>query len=342
MARPTIKDISRLAGVSPTAVSFALNDRPGVSEATRARVEQVAKELGWKRSVAAAALSAGKAQAIGLVIARPTSTFTGERFYMHLIAGIEGVLTERSLSLVLMFAETPEEELAAYRRWHSEVRVDGVLLTDPRHDDARAVLLDELGLPYVYLGAQADSGLPGILVDDALAMRNMVDHFAAQGHRRLAHVAGPAELLHTQRRIAEFERRCAELGLDICQGEVTDYTEAAGRAATCQLLSEDRPPTGILYDNEVLTMGGLAALSAARVRVPDDVAIASFEDSPMCRVVQPPITALVREPARLGTDAAEMLLGLIGGSEPTQLIEPGMVLDVRLSTLGWPVAEADH
>lgn len=332
MARPTINDISRLAGVSPTAVSFALNARPGVSQATRDRVLEVADQLGWKRNVAAIALSAGRAQAIGLVIARPTSSFTGERFYMQLIAGIERILTAHSHSLVLLFAESADEELATYRRWHSERRVDGVLLTDPHIGDARAAMLDEEGLPYVYLGAQTGMDLPGVMVDDAAAMRRLVDHFAELGHRRLAHVPGDVHLLHTQRRLDEFGRRCTELGIVACHVAATDYTEAAGRAATAALLALAEPPTGITYDNEVLTMGGLAAIASAGATVPGDVAIASFEDSPMCRVVQPPITALTRDPAQLGADATELLLEVVAGAAPRQLVEPTMALEVREST----------
>lgn len=332
MARPTIKDISRIAGVSPTAVSFALNDRPGVSDATRARIEQVARELGWQRSVAAAALSAGRAQAIGLIIARPTSSFTGERFFMFLLAGIEQVLTSRSLALVLQFVDTPEQELEAYRQWHFECRVDGVVLIDPRADDPRPAMLQELGLPAVFLGAQRETELPGVRVDDASAMRMLVDHLHEQGHQRLAHVPGTADLVHTQERVAAFAARCGELGIEVCPVEATDYTEAAGRAATRGLLSLPTPPTGIVYDNEVLTLGGLTAIASLGVKVPDEVAVASFEDSPLCRMVQPSVTALKRDPSELGAHATKLLLDVLDGKDSSGVVEPSPRLEVRGST----------
>lgn len=93
MDRTTIKDIARVAGVSPGAVSFALNDKPGVSDSTRARVKAVAKDLGWRPNVAARALSANRAGAVGLVIARDDRSFAGEGFFLHLIAGMEEILT---------------------------------------------------------------------------------------------------------------------------------------------------------------------------------------------------------------------------------------------------------
>ena len=98
MDRTTIKDIARLAGVSPGAVSFALNDKPGVSDSTRARVKAVAKDLGWRPNVAARALSANRAGAVGLVIARDDRSFAGEGFFLHLIAGMEEILTPAPVS----------------------------------------------------------------------------------------------------------------------------------------------------------------------------------------------------------------------------------------------------
>lgn len=330
--RPTIRDIAKAAGVSPGAASFALNDRAGVSEATRARIKRIADELGWTPNVAAVALSARKARAVGLVIARPEESFTGERFFMQLIAGVERVLSARSQNLVLKFATGIEEELDAYRQWWAEHRVDGVIVTDPRDDDPRPAALAELSMPAVVVGSQSESSLPRIRVDDGQAMERLVDHFADLGHRRLAHVSGSPDLIHTQRRRSAFERRCAERGVVALPPASTDFSEEAGRAATHLLVSAAEPPTGIIFDNEVLTFGGLVAIVQASLAVPGDVAIASFEDTPMCRIVRPQITALTRDPAEMGDHAASLLLDLIEGLPATERVEPPMELIVRGST----------
>ncbi|MDO5735363.1 MAG: LacI family DNA-binding transcriptional regulator [Propionibacteriaceae bacterium] len=332
MNRPTIRDIATAAGVSPAAASFALNDRSGVSEATRERVKRIASDLNWTPNAAAVALSAGKSGAVGLVIARPEESFTGERFFIHLIAGIERVLTARSRSLVLLFVDGVDEEMACYRRWWSEKRVDGVILTDPRADDPRPALLDEIGLSAVYVGAQSDSTLPHVRVDDAAAMTRLVDHFADLGHTRLAHVCGSFDYVHTRRRVEVFASRCATWGISVAPTVTTNYSEEAGRAMTQSLLSSPQPPTGIIFDNEVLALGGLVAILEAAVRIPEDVAVASFEDSPLCRIVRPSITALVRDPAELGTHATSLLLDLLDGREAAAVVAPTMDLSIRGST----------
>lgn len=332
MNRPTIRDIAREAGVSPGAASFALNDRAGVSEETRERVKRIARELGWTPNVAALALSAKQARAVGLIIARPEESFTGERFFIQLIAGIERVLTATSRSLVLQFATGVEQELATYRQWWAERRVDGVILTDPREDDPRPALLAELGLPGVYVGAQADTSLPRVRVDDGAAMTRLVDHFADLGHKRLAHVSGSPELIHTQRRIAAFRSRCNELGISIAPTDVTDFSEESGRRETAALVESGNRPSGIIYDNEVLMMGGLVSIVEHALGVPQDVAIASFEDTPLCRIVRPQVTALVRDPAELGAHATTLLLDILDGKQVHEFVEPTMELVARGST----------
>ncbi|MFT3887205.1 MAG: LacI family DNA-binding transcriptional regulator [Arachnia sp.] len=333
MSRVTISDVAHAAGVSKGAVSFALNDRPGVSEQTRDHVKRVARELGWTPNMAAVALSVRQARAVGLVIGRPTETFTGERFFMQFIAGIERVLTARSRNLVLKFVGGVEEEMDSYRQWWSERRVDGVILTDPRVDDPRPELLEKLGLPGVLTGTQQPTSLPRVLVDDGAAMCRLVDHMAEQGHTRLAHVSGSTDLAHTRRRAEAFTQRCAELGIVVVPVASTDFLEESGRAATETLLGSDAPPSGIIFDNEVLMMGGLIAIAEAAVSIPQDVAIASFEDSPMCHIVRPQITALSRDPADLGAKAATLLLDILDGHDPTPVAEPTMELSLRGSTV---------
>ena len=128
--RATIKDIAERAGVSKGAVSYALNGRPGVSDETRERILAIADELGWYPNRAARALSASRADACGLVLARPATTIALEPFFMEFIAGVESQLSPRSIGLTLQLVNSVEEEIAVYRRWFGEHRVDGVFVVD--------------------------------------------------------------------------------------------------------------------------------------------------------------------------------------------------------------------
>ncbi|MEU9029879.1 LacI family DNA-binding transcriptional regulator [Streptomyces sp. NPDC048383] len=330
--RPTIKDIARRAGVSESAVSFALNDRPGVSERTRARIRQVAEELGWQPNSAARALSGERSGAVGLVLARPAHTLGVESFFLQLVSGIQEVLSASRTALLFQVVEDVDAECSVHRRWWAERRVDGVLVVDPRTRDPRPELLAALGLPAVLIGGTATGtadqdggpGEPGasclssVRADDARAMADVLGHLHALGHRRIAHVAGLPELAHTARRIASLRAGALRLGLaaDQVESVTTDYSDTEGAAATRRLLARPQPPTALVYDNDVMAVAGSAVAAALGIAVPGELSIVAWDDSALCRVTHPRLTALVRDTAAFGRLAAEELLAVLAGAAP--------------------------
>ncbi len=331
--RPTIKDIARRAGVSESAVSFALNGRPGVSETTRARVRRVAEQVGWRPSTAARALSGEGAATIGLVLARPARMLGVESFFLQLISGVQQVLAQRRLGLLFQVVEDVTAECAMYRHWWAEHRVDGVLLVDPRSADPRPEVLESLGLPAVAIGGtEARPRLSAVSADDAGAMTSLVSHLYELGHRDIVHVAGLAGLAHTERRIASLRDEAGRLGLPHARSLTTDYSDAEGAAMTRRLLDEDAPPTAVIYDNDVMAAAGVAAAAERGLSVPGDVSIVSWEDSVLCRMVHPWLTALARDPVAFGRRAAQELTRLLDGSPSRTVRVPLPELLVREST----------
>ncbi len=328
--RPTMRDIAERAGVSQSAVSFALNGRPGVSEITRDRVRRVAEELGWRPSTAARALSGEGAATVGLVLARPAHTLGVDSFFLQLVSGIQEVLAERHLGLLFQIGHDVHEECAVYRRWWAEHRVDGVLVVDPCRDDPRPGLLDELGLPAVVIGGAPDErhpGLSAVWADDAGAMASVVDELYALGHRRIVHIAGLPDLAHTRRRIRTLRAEAERLGLTEVRSVPTDYSDAAGAAVTRRVLGGAAPPTALVYDNDVMAVAGVAAAAELGFSVPADVSVVSWEDSALCRMVQPWLSALSRDSVEFGRTAARALLALLDGgpAETVRVPVPGLI-----------------
>ncbi|NSC25292.1 LacI family transcriptional regulator [Streptomyces albus subsp. chlorinus] len=333
LRRPTIKDIARRAGVSESAVSFALNGRPGVSEATRARVRRVAEQAGWRPSTAARALSGEGAATVGLVLARPARILGVESFFLQLISGIQQVLAERRLGLLFQVVEDVPAECAMYRHWWAEHRVDGVLLVDPRTNDPRPGVLEALGLPAVAIGGTGSRPrLSAVSADDAGAMAAVVSHLCDLGHREIVHVAGLPELAHTERRIASLRAEAERRGLPRVRSLTTDYSDAQGAAMTRRLLDEERPPTAVVYDNDVMAAAGVAAAAERGLSVPDDLSLVSWEDSVLCRMVHPWLTALARDPVAFGRRAAGELTRLLDGSPARTVQVPLPALLLREST----------
>jgi DNA-binding LacI/PurR family transcriptional regulator len=315
--RPTIADIARRAGVSKGAVSYALNGQPGVSEATRRRVLAIAEEIGWNPNSAARALSGAAARAFGLALRRPASTLGLEPFYMELISGVEAELSTRSYALMLQVVADPSAEIAVYRRWWGERRVDGVLVCDLRLDDPRVPALEELQLPAVVVGGpDGVGGLANVWNDEVAAVVETVEYLVALGHRRIARVGGLTDLRHTRTRAEAWEAVCRRLDLALAVTESTDYSGEQGARATRRLLSATPRPSAILYDNDVMAIAGLAVAQEMGLAVPGDLSIVAFDDSPLCRLVHPPLTALTRDIPAYGALAAHHLLDLVGERAP--------------------------
>ncbi|MFD3698223.1 LacI family DNA-binding transcriptional regulator [Streptomyces sp. NPDC058646] len=336
--RPTIKDIARRAGVSESAVSFALNDRPGVSQDTRARIRRVAEELGWQPNSAARALSGERSGAVGLVLARPAHTLGVESFFLQLVSGIQEVLSASRIALLFQVVDDIDAECALYRRWWAERRVDGVLVVDPRTHDPRPGLLEELALPAVTVGEGAP-GRPAATVssvgaDDAGAMAEVLAHLYGLGHRRIVHVAGLPGLAHTARRMDSLRTEAARRGLgpDQVRSVVTDYSDAEGAAATRRVLAEPEPPTALIYDNDVMAVAGSAVAAELGIPVPGRLSVVAWDDSALCRVTHPRLTALVRDTAGFGRLAAQELLAVLAGSPPRVRASERPRLEPRGST----------
>ncbi|GEB47766.1 LacI family transcriptional regulator [Streptomyces cacaoi] len=345
--RPTMKDIAREAGVSASAVSFALNNRSGVSPGTRARIERVAERLGWRPHSAARALSGERAGVLGMVLARPAGSLGVESFFLQLMSGIQRALAPRDQALLFQMADGLEAECELYRRWWAEGRVDGVLVVDPRTEDPRPALLASLGLPAVVVGGAeptdgpdrrdaAAAGLSSVWADDAAAMVTVVRHLYELGHRRIAHIAGVGGFTHTERRIRALREEAERTGLADARSVTTDYTDAQGAEAARRLLALPTPPTALICDNEVMAVAAVSVATETGHSVPRDVSIVSWEDSVLCRTLHPQLTSLSRDTEEFGRHAAQQLLDVLTGGPRRRVEVPLPRLTPRESTAPAP------
>jgi LacI family repressor for deo operon, udp, cdd, tsx, nupC, and nupG len=313
--RPTIADVARRAGVSSAAVSFAVNDRPGVSPRTRARILAVAAELGWRPSASARALTEARARAVGLVLARDPAHLELDAFFVRFLSGIERTLAplDHALLLQLVPAEV-ELRAGAYERLAAAGRVDGFLLTDVELEDAR---FDGL----------AAAGVPGVETVPARGIDDVVAHLAALGHRDIAFVGGPAAFEFVQARLARWRHRLAAAGLP--EGAVV-HVEAGATEPFAAVL--DAGPTAVVCTSDPLAMGVMGAARERGLSVPEDVAVTGFDDSPLAALASPPLTSVRVDYADFGAAAAAALLAAIGGEEPPAYVPEPPQLVVRAST----------
>ncbi len=212
------------------------------------------------------------------------------------------------MALLLQIVTDPAQEIATYRTWWSQHRVDGVVVVDPRREDPRLASLAELGLPYVLVGERDKAGMPSVIGDEEGMIEIVITHLLEQGRRRIAYMSGMSTLLHTERRSAAMASLGRSRGVEIMVSTAPDYTERSGAQATTELIAGPRSPDAIVYDNEVLAVGGLTALRQEGRHPGADIALVSLEDSPLCRALNPSLTSVHREPAIMGDTATRLLL----------------------------------
>ncbi|MGJ6980133.1 LacI family DNA-binding transcriptional regulator [Aestuariimicrobium soli] len=324
--RPTITDLARSLGLSKSAVSNALNGRPGVSEATRERVRAAAEGTGWRPNALARALSTGHAGAFGLCIARDSGVLGSESYYQRVIAGIEEVLIDSEHALLLRLVGGPGRDLDVYRRWAGERRVDGVCLFDLTADDPRPALVAELGLPAVIQGSLADSPHPVVTGDTDAEAALVVDHLVERGARRLVMLHGPSSFTHESERV-QAVRVAADRGRLPLRLVETDYSQRAGHQHGRDLMAEGWADA-VITSNDLLAVGVMSATQegfSGPVASLDEPGsgprVISWDDSLLCAYVRPGITALDRHPQAVGRQVARLLLAQVRGEsvepEPT-------------------------
>lgn len=313
--RVTIKDVAARAGVSKGAVSLAFNHKPGVSEATRERIFAVARELGWTPSATARSLSSRRVDIIGLALCRPARLLGLEPFYMDFISGIESVLAERSCSLLLRLVRDLDEEIALYKEWWRGRMIAGAILVDFREDDPRVPSLQGLGMPVVAVGHPSLTGpFPAVWTDDASAVTEAVRYLAALGHRRIARIGGPADLGHSVIRARAFADTVRDLGLEEAPQVGTGFDEKEGARATRTLLLGADRPTAIVYDNDIMAVAGAGVAAEMGLTVPDDLSLVAWDDSQLCRITHPTLSAMSHDVHHFGAEVARVLFDVVAGT----------------------------
>ncbi|MCX5330726.1 MULTISPECIES: LacI family DNA-binding transcriptional regulator [unclassified Streptomyces] len=334
-SRVTIKDVAARAGVSKGAVSLAFNHKPGLSETTRERIFKAARELGWAPNLTARTLAGSRVDVVGLAICRPARLLGLEPFYMEFISGVESVLTEHSCSLLLRLVRNVEEEVGIQESWWRGRQIGGAILVDFRPDDPRVASAERLGMPVVAVGHPSLTGsLTSVWTDDATAVTEAVRYLAALGHRRIARVGGAAALGHTAARTAAFDEAARTLELAGAWQVTTDYSGEAGARATRSMLAADAAdrPTAIVYDNDIMAVAGLSVAAEMGLSVPGDVSLLAWDDSQLCRLTHPTLSAMSHDVHGFGAEAARTLFGVIMGEGPGSHPVPTPTLTPRGST----------
>jgi LacI family transcriptional regulator len=299
----TLKDVAREAHVSMATVSRALNGTGAVTEGIRLRVLEAAARLHYVPNSTAQSLMTRRTQTIGLML----QSLYGE-FFSELIRGIDIAARDRGLHLLI--SSTHRDAAEAGTALNTLIgRVDGLLVMSPYVNGRFLQERVRSSLPIVLISTiDADHTHTSFYVDNYSSAYAMVAHLVACGHRSIAHITGPEMNVDAQERLrgyrAALSRELPEAAEHVLRG---DFTEESGYRAGRELLAAAERPNAVFAANDMMAIGCLCALTEAGLRVPQDIALAGFDDIPTARFVVPALTTVRVRIADLGGRALDRL-----------------------------------
>lgn len=291
----TIRDIAKKLNLSIGAVSRAMDGYPDISEETRSRVIQTAKEMNYAPNRAARQLRRKKADAIGYVLPSNTPRFA-DPFFTEFVAGLGDETARHPFDLTISIASPGQEaEKRLYQSWVQGHRVDGFILTHLRLKDWRVEYLSQQGVPFSALESLPDPrNFPRIDVDRHGAIMLLVTYLAQRRFRRIAFIGGPPELQIQASQYNGFRQGLVAVGIPFNADLVTtsDLTSSGGHLATKRLLSIPDPPDAIMCINDETAFGSLHALRDLGVSIGTAVAVTGFDGVALSAHSDPPLTTL--------------------------------------------------
>jgi LacI family transcriptional regulator len=306
--RLTIQDIAHLAGVSKATVSRVLNQKPDVNPATRERISRIVNEQGFVPSITASGLAGGRPHMIGVLVPALTWPFIPE-----IVQGAAEIVEHSSYELVLYSTLREKDHSAMLGRILDIRLIAGLLAVTPGPFLPGLTQLYEQGFPLVVIDDQhLPTSAPRVGVDNQQGAYVAVRHLIDQGHRKIAHIKGPAHHRCSQERYQGYQQALAEAGINapsayIWQG---DFLTPSGRAGARKLLNLPERPTAIFAANDHMAWGVLEAAEEYGLRVPEDVAVVGFDDMIPSAHKRPPLTSVIQPFHEIGQRAAELLLWL--------------------------------
>jgi DNA-binding LacI/PurR family transcriptional regulator len=326
----SIKDIARLAGVSHSTVSRALNRSPLIPLETAERIQRIAKEQGYTASAVARSLVTRKTQAIGVVVTSIADPFNGE-----VVEGIEEAANREGYSVVLATSQAdPQREMAVVRSFR-ERRVDGILVASSRLGAQYQQLADEMDTPMVLLNNQHPSEMAhSVNIDNMDGGYQATAHLLGLGHKDVAYIGDESGLQSDEERLGGFQMAMKKAGIKVRKDLVVrgNGKQWAARERAAELLSMADRPTAIFCYNDMTALGVLEEVAARDWTVGKEVSVVGFDDLFFTASLQPPLTTFRQPKRELGKRAMQVLLAILRGQEAERKVVVRGELIIRGST----------
>ena len=327
----SLKDISKICGVSVATVSKALNNHNDIGEETKENIKRVAKELGYSPNLSARALKTNKTHGIGVLFADEARSGLTHDYFSGVLDSFKRTAEKSGYDITFINSCKDREGRMSYLE-HSRYRgFDGVVLACIDFNDPEVTELVQSSIPVVTIDYLFNNRI-AVISDNVSGMRDLLEYVYSKGHRRIAYIHGAGSAV-TGSRLSSFYRTAERLGLNIPDEYIK---EAAYRNTvttydmTNELLDLPNPPTCILYPDDFAAFGGINAIRERGLRIPEDISVAGYDGIRAVRHLEPKLTTVQQDTEQIGSVAARRLISLIERPKTTiveQVIVPGHLIE---------------
>ncbi|MBY0064160.1 MULTISPECIES: LacI family DNA-binding transcriptional regulator [Priestia] len=314
----TIKDIARVAGVSVTTVSRALNGYSDVNEKTRQKIAAVARELNYSPNTLARGLVMQKSKTIGLLVSGISRESVKDNFTFEVLCGVNERASTLGYDLILFNTNTMMQREKTYTQLCRERRVDGAIIQGIKKEDPYLKEVVESDIPCVLVDIPVHSNSVGyVTTDNALGAKKAVEHLAGLGHQHIGMINGHEDAFVSQERLNGYREALKECGLSFRSEWVVsgNFEEKKAEKAACELLNRHKEVTAIFCASDLMALGALKACKELGLDVPKDISIVGYDNIVLASYSSPNLTTVGQEVYQIGYEAADLLIEMLEGKE---------------------------
>jgi DNA-binding LacI/PurR family transcriptional regulator len=303
----TIKDVAKLAQVSPSTVSRVIADNPKISDATKKKVYKAMKELKYHPNAIARSLASKATKTLGLILPNTDEDLFINPFFIQVMRGISHYAQKKGYYIMYVHSNNEEEEVAYIRNLINSKWVDGIILATVRKNDKCISYLKDVNHPFVVIGKPEDTeDVLWVDNDNFHAMYNVVNYLIQKGQRKIAFIGGPHSLNVTINRLEGYKRALENCGINIDENMITetDFSETSGYEAMKNILNYC-VPTAVVTTDDLIAFGALKAINEVEYK---KISVIGFNNTPLAAYRSPTLSSVDINPEKLGYFAAKLLI----------------------------------
>ncbi|MCX7884396.1 MAG: LacI family transcriptional regulator [Caloramator sp.] len=305
----TIKDVARIAKVSPSTVSRVIADSPRISKETKLKVEQAIKELNYHPNIIARSLANRSTKIIGLIIPNTSEDLFKNPFFIQIMTGISIYAQKKGYYIMYSYSKKENEEIKFLKNYSNSKLVDGFILLTSKKDDKCIEFLKKNNYPFVVVGRPEDTNkVLWVDNDNFKAMYEVVDTLIQKGHSSIAFIGGPKQFNMSKDRLEGYKKALEVHGICIDNKMIeqeVNFTESCGFDAMNRILNY-KIPSAVVTTDDLLAFGALKAINE---RIDQKIAIVGFNNTPLAVYQNPPLSSVDINAEELGYNAAKLLIG---------------------------------